>query len=62
MGLEMFVQCMMIRAGSTTLGSALLGTGPLTPIMQLTCWLFGAFSLVVNVILKQIPLNNFKFA
>ena len=41
------------------MGSALLGTAELTMGMQITCWVLGAFSLVVNVALKQIPLTHF---
>ena len=62
MGLEMFFQLLMIRAGSTTLGSALLGTAPMTAFMNLICWIFGIFSLVVNIGLKKIPVDKFKFA
>jgi len=56
---EVLVQQLMISAGSTTLGSALLGTAELDVPMQVTCWCLGAFSLVVNVALKQIPLDVF---
>lgn len=41
------------------MGSALLGTAELNAPMQVTCWCLGAFSLVVNVALKQIPLEVF---
>jgi hypothetical protein len=27
---ELFIQCLMLKAGNTTLGSALLGVAPLT--------------------------------
>jgi len=59
---ELFVQQMMIKAGNTTLGSALLGTAPLSTSMTVTCWMLGAFTLVVNFLSKQIPLSKFKFA
>jgi Ca2+-transporting ATPase len=49
---EFGVQQLMINAAYTTLGSALLGTAPLTSGQTAICWGFGAFSLVVNVILK----------
>jgi hypothetical protein len=42
----------MVKAGSSTFGSAVFGTAELTQGMHLTCWLFGVFSLFVNVALK----------
>lgn len=50
----------MIWLGAGRLGSALLGTAGLTTGQQITCWVLGAFSLVVNVILKQIPMDKLK--
>jgi len=50
----------MIWLGGGALGSALLGTASLTTGQQITCWVLGAFSLVVNVILKQIPMDKLK--
>ena len=52
----------MLEAGKTNLGSALFGTAPLTFGMQVACWCLGALSLLVNVALKQIPLDYFAFA
>lgn len=60
--LELVIQLGMIRAGSSALGSALLGTAPLNSIQNATCWSFGIFSLVVHVIGKKIPLKVFSFA
>jgi len=59
---EIIITEAMIKAGSSTLGSALLGTAPLTTNMNIVCWVLGAFSLVINVLLKQIPLSKFRFA
>ena len=56
---EVFIQQLMINLGGTVLGSACLGTAELDLPMQVTCWCLGAFSLVVNVALKQIPLDVF---
>ena len=61
MAFEFFIQQMMIKAGHSTLGSALLGTAPMSQGQIATCWGLGIFSLVVNVLLKQIPLENFAF-
>jgi hypothetical protein len=60
--IELIVQLLMIKAGSSVLGSALLGTAPLTPVISIICWVIGAFSLVVHVIGKKIPLHLFSFA
>ena len=54
---EIGVQQFMINAAKTEIGSAILGAGPLSDNMQITAWCFGAFSLVVNVALKQIPID-----
>lgn len=61
MASEMAVQTIMINAGSNNLGSALLGTTELTGPMMFCCWLFGIFTLVVNIIAKQIPCEKFAF-
>ena len=53
----------MLFGAQFPLGSALLGTAPLTWNMQLTCWILGFTALPVNVVLKKIPLAPFqKFA
>lgn len=51
----------MISSGSIklTVASALLGTGPLTFVQQIVCWILGAISLLVNLILKKIPVDSF---
>lgn len=61
MAVELIVQHLMIRAGSTVLGSALLGTNDLSAPQKITCWLLGLFSLVVHVAGKQISLETFSF-
>ena len=38
-----------------------MGAGRLNFNMQLTAWILGSLSLVVNVALKQIPLEHFAF-
>ena len=59
---ELVVQQLMVSGGGTSvLASVLLGTAQLSAPMQATCWCLGAFSLVINVALKQIPSENFKF-
>lgn len=58
---EVCVQQAMINLAETQLGSALLGAGRLNSGMQLTAWILGSLSLVVNVALKQIPLEHFSF-
>ena len=58
---EFFVQQMMINAGYSNLGSALIGTAPMTVGQTWTCWGLGVLSLAMNVALKQIPLEMFAF-
>ena len=58
---EAVLQVLMVQSGNSQLGSALLGTAPMTTSMQITCWVLGALSLVVNIGLKKIPLDKFQF-
>ena len=60
--LEIGIQQLMVNPGSNVLLQGMLGTAPLTEGMTITAWSFGAFSLVVNVLLKQLPLELFAFA
>lgn len=62
MGGEIALQILMITAGKTVLGSALLGTAEMTVGMHITAWCLGAFSLVVNRILLKIPVEKFRFS
>ena len=50
----------MLFGADFPLGSALLGTAPLTWEMQVTCWILGFMALPVNVVLKKIPLEPFR--
>ena len=59
MTLEYAIQWGFIVMGNGKLGSALLGTAPLTDGMWWTCLILGALSLAVNVGLKHIPLEHF---
>jgi magnesium-transporting ATPase (P-type) len=61
LSLEVGLQQLMINAGHWPLGSALLGTAPLTANMVWTAWGLGALSLGVNVGIKKIPLSLFEF-
>jgi hypothetical protein len=63
LAIEILIQQVMINQGSVslTIGSALLGTGPLTVWQQVTCWVLGSLSLAVNAALKKIPLETFSF-
>lgn len=61
LAIEMALQTLMIESGKSNLGSALLGTAPMTPMMIFFCWFFGALTLIVNVIIKQIPYEKFIY-
>lgn len=56
-GIEVANQVVMLWLGNFNLTSVLLGTAPLTPGMNVAAWIFGAFSLVVNIGLKKIPMH-----
>lgn len=58
---ELIVQHFMLLSSKFQVGSALFGTAPLNETLVAVCWTFGAFSLIVNLIAKKIPLENFKF-
>ena len=58
---EMGIQTWMIQLGNSELGSILVGTAPLTFNQILVCWILGAFSLVVHVLLKFIPMEKLSF-
>ena len=51
----------MINFSSSKLGSALLGTAPLSVPLQIVCWVLGSLSLIVNLLLKHVPEEIFKF-
>ena len=52
---------MMVDAGGSELGSALIGTSSLTTGQTITCWVLGALTLGVNAILKFLPMNFFAW-
>ena len=61
LAIELFVQHMMLISGEQKLGSAIFGTAKLTEGQNYTCWTLGALSLVVNLAIKQIPIDYFAF-
>jgi len=56
---EFAITTLMVNAGSSALGSALLGTSGLTTAQMIICWSIGAFSLAVNAIIKKLPMQFF---
>lgn len=52
---------LMVSAGSSELGSALLGTAELTTVQTIICWVLGAFTLIVNIGLKFLPMDLFYY-
>lgn len=56
--IEVSAQCGMLFIGSLNgLGSILLGVTGLTVPMQITAWCIGASTLLVNFLIKFIPLS-----
>lgn len=61
LGAEFFIQNFMMIMSNNKLGSSLLGVAPITANQNLTCWLLGASTLLVNIILKKMPVSLFEF-
>lgn len=61
LGFEFFIQNFMMIMSNNKLGSSLLGVAPITANQNLTCWLLGASTLLVNIILKKMPVSLFEF-
>jgi len=60
---EFVVTNLMVRGGAASLPSSIFGTAEITNGQAIVCWVFGALSLVVNFVAKQLPLDPFiKFA
>jgi len=51
----------MVRFGNSELGSALLGTAPLTTNQVITCWVLGFSTLIINPLVKQVPMPFFYY-
>ena len=58
---EFVVQYYMVALSNTHLGSALLGTAPLSSGQRITCWVLAILILGVNPAVKKIPLEKFAF-
>jgi len=57
---EFFLTWLMVDIGATTIGSSLIGTANLTPMDHLICWLVGASTLLVGVLIKLVPIGHFE--
>ena len=49
----------MVDIGATVIGSSLIGTANINPIMHLICWCMGGSVLIWGAILKKIPAHHF---
>merc|ERR1712166_1411494 len=58
-GFEFFLTWLMVDIGATTIGSSLIGTANLTPMMHLVVWCVGGSTLIWGAILKKIPAEKF---
>lgn len=58
---ECFIQHVMVTAGDYGIGKAFLQTSKLDTAMTITCWSFGVFTLIINLAIKQIPIEYFEF-
>ena len=59
--LDIGITELMLFAGDFDLGSALIGTAPLSFWQRFTCWVLGALSIGVNLGLKKIPKQHLDF-
>ena len=57
--IEFIITYWMVRGGESHLLSSIIGTAPITRAMHVTCWVLGASVLLVNIIIKKIPLDVF---
>jgi len=56
---EFFLTWLMVDIGATTIGSSLIGTAGLNPIMHLVVWCIGGSTLLMGAIIKKIPAEKF---
>ena len=58
---EFGVTYLMVDAGGSELGSALIGTYSLTTNQTIVCWVLGLLTFGVNAALKYVPMNFFEW-
>jgi magnesium-transporting ATPase (P-type) len=58
--LEFVVSMAMIRGGANPLVSKIIGTAAITENQHIVCWCLGFSVLVVNIIIKKIPMEPFE--
>lgn len=58
---EFFVQHCMMMADSSGLGGKLLGVATLTRNEKIICYVLGFLSIPMNLIVKNIKVDNFSF-
>ena len=58
--LEFTVSIFMVRSGENHLMSKIIGTAPITDNQHIVCWSLGASVLLVNIIIKHIPMKPFE--
>ena len=58
---EFGVTYLMVDAGGSELGSALIGTYSLTTNQTIVCWVLGLLTFAVNAALKYVPMNFFEW-
>lgn len=58
--LEFVVSMAMIRGGANPLVSKIIGTAAITENQHIVCWCLGVSVLVVNIIIKKIPMEPFE--
>jgi magnesium-transporting ATPase (P-type) len=58
---EMIVQHLFISGANTPLMSAIAGTAPITSQQNMLCWILGSLSLASNLLVKKVPISQFKF-
>lgn len=59
--IEFVVSMFMVKCGETQLFSKIMGTAPITKNQHIVCWCLGFSVLIVNIVIKKIPLEPFRW-
>jgi hypothetical protein len=58
--IEFTISMFMVKCGNNHLLSKIMGTAPITKNQHIVCWCLGLSVLLVNIVIKQIPIQPFR--